>query len=72
MLLINKDYGKYVSKPIFVIWQIFNKNFVAILEIKRVLTLDKIIYVGFINLDLSKLLMYEFHYKYIGRKYDMC
>ena len=68
--LINnaKDYKKYVSKPSFVSQKIFNENFVAIHEIKPVLTLDKPIYVGFSIVDLSKLLMYEFHYKYIGRK----
>ena len=47
---------------------IFIKNFVAIHEIKPVLTLDKPVYVGFSILDLSKLIMYEFHYKYIKRK----
>ena len=64
-----KDYKKYVSRPSFVSEKIFNKNLVAIHEIKPVLTLDKQIYVGFTILDLSKLLMYEFHYKYI--KIDM-
>ena len=67
-----KEYKKYVSKPGFVSQKIFNKNFVAIHEIKPVLTLDKPIYVGFSILDLSKLFMYEFHYKYIGTKYDDC
>ena len=56
------DYKKYVSKPIFVSQKIFNKNFH---EIKSFLTLDKPIYVRFSILDLSKLLMYEFRYKYI-------
>ena len=50
--------------------KIFRKNFVAVHEIKPVLTLNKPIYVGFSILDLSKLLMYEFHYKYIRSKYD--
>ena len=58
-----------MSRPRFVSRKIFRRNFVAIYEIKPVLTLDKPIYVGFSILDLSRLLMYEFHYKYIGVKY---
>ena len=65
-----EDYKKYVSKPSFVSQKIFSKNFVAIHEIKSVLTLDKPIYVELSIPDLSKLFMYEFHYKYIGTKYD--
>ena len=53
---------KYIS---FVSQKIFSKNFVAIHKIKPVLTLNKSINVGFNILDLSKLLMYEFHDKYI-------
>ena len=60
-----KDYKKYVSKPSFVSQKIFSENFAAIYEIKPVLTLNKPINVGFSLLDLSKLLMYEFHYNYI-------
>ena len=65
-----EDYKKYVSKPSFVSRKIISKNFVAIHEIKPVLTLDKQVYVGFSILDLSKLLMYKFHYKYIKSKYN--
>ena len=64
------DYTKYTSKPSFVSQNIFNKSFVVIHEIKPVLALDKPIYVGFSILDLSKLLMYEFYYKYIKRKFN--
>ena len=61
---------KCISKPSFVSQKIFSKNFAAIHEIKPVLTLNKPIYVGFRILDLSKLLMYEFHYKYSKNKFD--
>ena len=65
-----KDYINCISKPSFVSQEIISKNFVAIHEIKPVLSLNKPIYVGFSILDLSKYLMYEFHYKYIKSKFD--
>ena len=57
--LINyaKDSVRYISKPNFVSQKIFSKNFVAIHEIKPVLTLNKPTSVGFRILDLSKSLM---------------
>ena len=71
--LINnaKNYIKGISKPSFISQKIFSKNFVAIHEIKPVLILNKPIYVGFNILDLSKLLMYEFHHKYITSEFDV-
>ena len=62
-----KDYTKYTSKPIFISQKIFNKTFVAIHEIKPVLTLDKPIYIAFSILYLSKLFMYKFHSKCIQK-----
>ena len=61
--LINdtKDYVKCISKPRFISQKTIIKNFVAIHKIKPVLILNKPIYVGFSILDLSKLLIYEFH-----------
>ena len=52
--LINnaKDYIKCVNKPNFISQIIFSKNFVAIHQIKPVLTLNKQSYVGFSILDL--------------------
>ena len=49
-----KDYKKYVSKPSFVSQKVFSKNFVAIHEIKPVITFYKPIYVGLSILNFSK------------------
>ena len=70
--LINnaKDYVKCVSKPNSISQKIFSKNFVAIHQIKPVLTLNKPIYVGFSILDLRELLIYKFHYEHIKKKID--
>ena len=70
LIISAKDYRKYVSKTRFVSQKIFSENFVAIHETKSVLTLNKPIHVRFSILDLSKLLMHEFHYNYIKRKYN--
>ena len=70
--LINnaRDYVKSVSRPTFVSQKIFSKNLVAIHKIKPVLLLNKPIYVGFSIPELSKLLMYDFHYNYFLKNYD--
>ena len=70
--LINnaKDYLKCVSKPKFVSQKIFSKNLVVVHKMKPVLVLNKPIYVGFNILELSKLLMYDFHYNYFKNMYD--
>ena len=60
---------KLTSKPTYVSSKIFNKNLVAVHKIKETLTLNRPAYVGMCILDLSKTLMYNFHYKYIKNKY---
>lgn len=60
---------KLTCKPSFHAFRIFNENLVAIHMLKQRLYLNRPIYVGFSILDISKILMYEFHYNYIKQKY---
>ena len=50
--------------------RIFDNNLVAIWKSKVSLTLSKPVYIRICILELSKLLMYEFHYDFIKNKYD--
>ena len=65
-----KDFLKYTDRPTHITHKIFGKNYAAIHEIKPVLTLNKPIYVGFTVLELSKWLMYDFHYNFIKKHFD--
>ena len=60
---------KHCAKPTYVSSKIFNENLVAAHKIKESLTLDCPAYVGMCILDISKTLMYDFHYNYIREKY---
>ena len=60
---------KLTSKPTFISAKIFNDNLVAVHKIKETLVLNKPSYIGMCILDLSKTLMYDFHYNYIKNKY---
>ena len=69
-LVTNVDqFIKLTSKPTFVSSKIFNKNLVAVHKIKETLKLNRPAYVGMSILDLSKTLMYDFHYNYIKKEY---
>ena len=61
---------KYTSRPTHITHKIFGKNYAAIHEIKPVLTLNRPIYLGFTVLELSKWLMYDFHYSFIKKHFD--
>ena len=56
-------------KPKLHVKKIFNNDLVAIHKSKIIFTSNKPAYVDMCILDLSKVLMYEFHYDYIKNKY---
>ena len=66
-----RQHQKIVTKPNFVSQKIIDKNFVAIHCSKKVLTLNKPIYVGFCILELSKLYIRTFHHDYVLKKFDV-
>ena len=69
LVTANKKLEKITSKPTYVSSKIFNENLMAVHKIKKVLTLNRPAYVGLCMLDLSKRLMYDFHYNCIKKKY---
>ncbi|MCG8374780.1 MAG: DNA polymerase, partial [Balneolales bacterium] len=66
-----KDAKKLISKPNYQHRTIFCENLAAIHMKKTKLVFDKPVYLGMSILDLSKTLMYDFHYNYIKPKYDV-
>ena len=65
-----EKFKQMVSKPTYVSSKIFNENLIAVHKIKETLTLNRPAYVGMCILDLSKTLMYDFHYNFIKKKYN--
>ena len=69
-LVNNKNkLSKLVAKPNFKSCKIFNENLVSVHMKKTSLTMNKPVYLGMCILDLSKTIMYDFHYNYIKSKY---
>ena len=64
-----KELEKLVKKPNFDRINIFTEDLVAVHMKKTTIKLRKPIYLGMSILDLSKTLMYDFHYNYIKPKY---
>ena len=60
---------KLSAKPNFKHCNIFCEELIAVHMKKTELEFDKPVYLGMCILDLSKTIMYEFHYKYIKPKY---
>ena len=63
-----KDFLKWTSKPSSMSQKIFQNDLVAVRKSKITLTLNKSFYVRMCILDLSKVLMYKFHYDYVKNK----
>ena len=69
-LVNNREQAKMLSaKPNFKQCNIFSEDLVAIHMRKKELIFKKPVYLGMCILDLSKTLMYDFHYNYIKQKY---
>ena len=68
LVTTDKKLDKLTSKPTYVSSKIFNENLMAVHKIKDALTLNRLAYVSMCILDLSKTLMYDFHYNYIKKE----
>ena len=73
MRLVNneKDFLKYNSRLTHITHKMFGEDYAATHEIKLILILKKPIYVGFNVLDLSKWKMYDFHYNFIKKNFNV-
>ena len=64
-----QKYLKYVMKPNFKDVHPFSKELFAVEMRKTEITMNKPVYLGQASLELSKALMFEFHYNYMRPKY---
>ena len=58
-----------MAKPNFDHCTVFNEDLVTVHMKKTELVFNKPVYLGMSILDISKTLMYDFHYNYIKKKY---
>ena len=63
---------KLVSKPNFADVKIFDEFLIAVKMRKTRVVMNKPIYAGMTTLDLSKLLMFNFQYGYVKKKWENC
>lgn len=69
-LVTNEEYAKKLAaKPNYDRSTIFDENLVAVHMKRTKIFYNKPIYLGMSILDISKTLMYDFHYNYIKKMY---
>ena len=64
--------AKLVNQPNFEDLKIFDEFLIAIKMKKTKVWMNKPVYVGMSILDLSKTLMFDFHYGYVKKKWENC
>jgi hypothetical protein len=69
LVTTTKKLNKLIATPWYEDSRVFNEDLIAVKLQQKIVELNKPIYTGFTVLDLSKLLMYKFHYEYIVEKY---
>ena len=69
MITSDKVAQKLAAKPNYDRCTIFDENLITVQMKKTKLYFNKPVYLGMNILDLSKALMYDFHYNYIKTKY---
>ena len=60
---------KLASRPTFQSFKIVNENLTVVKLMKNHIIMNEPTYIGMCVLDLSKLLMYDFHYNIIKKRY---
>ena len=71
--LVNTEekFKKLSAKPNYKSRKILSENLISVHMKKTSLTMNKPVYLGMCILDLSKTIMYDFHYNYIKPKYGV-
>ena len=62
--------NKYLGSPLVSNWKIYKDDLACFQFHQKFVVLNKPRYIGLTVLELSKLLMYQFHYNYFSKKFD--
>ena len=72
LVTLEEKLKKLAAQPFLKQFEIFSAKLVVVKQAKVEITLNRSIYVGFIIQDLSKTLIYDFHYNYMKQNYRDC